>query len=83
MPLWSPNWSSLNPILCSQHQWIVGLAFERELHVSSGPMGKGSQQQGVYGHILTLARRPQMYSGASLNLKDKLDQLSKWTHSGN
>lgn len=33
--MWSPSGSSLNPILCSQHQWMVGLAFKRGLHVSS------------------------------------------------
>lgn len=37
--IWSPSWSSLNPILCSQHQWIVGLAFKRGPHMSSGNRG--------------------------------------------
>lgn len=38
MTMWSPSWS-LNPILCSQHQWMVGLAFKRGPHMFSGTGG--------------------------------------------
>lgn len=81
--IWSPSWSFLNPILCSQHQWMVGLAFKRGPHTSSEDRrGKDCSSKASVAAFRNWPT-PCFYFLVLLNLKDKLDQFGKWTQSKN